>query len=73
MGKDGGGISEVVVVIDDGVEIGVFVKRTNIESDSPGGIGGEIMDLSLGGVGCSPRRSICGRRDKSRTLSLMYG
>jgi len=38
MGKDGGGIGKIVIVVDDGVEIGVFVKRKNIESNSPGGI-----------------------------------
>ena len=48
--EDGGGVGEVVSVVDELVEVDVFLGGTNIEGYGPDGVGGEVVDVWYAGV-----------------------
>ncbi len=64
-------MDEIVSVVDDVVEVCIFVGRADVEGKGPGGVVRKVVDLGLGGFVCIiSRRSIHGG-NVDGTLILM--
>ncbi len=58
LGRLGGGVDEIISVVDEVVEVCVFVGRADIVGKGPGGVVREVVDLRLGGFVCISSRGI---------------